>query len=99
MTVAGARENLTYEAFGVAACDGVENEQALARSACLGLGVLHEHLRDPTVARSATHEQLRDLASVRLVRWQREDDLDGTDWPKDRWRSRIFRKWFDDHIS
>ena len=60
------------ETLAIGAGDGVEHEKCLAGRARLGLRVFHEWLRDAALAGVATHQELRDLASVRLIRRQRE---------------------------
>jgi hypothetical protein len=43
--------------------------------------MLHEELRDAALACGAVDEELCDLGTVRLVRWQGEDYLNRADQP------------------
>ena len=67
------------EARSVALGHGVQHEQGLPLGPCLGLGALHQPLGDAAPARRAVHEELGDLAAVRLVRRQGEDHLHAAD--------------------
>ena len=58
---------------------GVEHEQRLALGLRLAFGFGHQPLRNPAAPCGAADEELRDVGAVRLIRRQREDDLDGAD--------------------